>query len=124
MNYKDPLYKTDLPTYTNTNYDTNIDNSYNLHNLFTLKNIKFNKFNKFNIKYDATYISIYLNNKLIFNNKFKLHIIDMQNYSIIYNKISIGNNITDISNNLYNNNIELLKLNGLEAQIKNFNYKH
>lgn len=124
LNYKDPLYKTDLPTYTNTNYDTNIDNSYNLHNLFTLKNIKFNKFNKFNIKYDATYISIYLNNKLIFNNKFKLHIIDMQNYSIIYNKISIGNNITDISNNLYNNNIELLKLNGLEAQIKNFNYKH
>lgn len=124
LNYKDPLYKTDLPTYTNTNYDTNIDNSYNLHNLFTLKNIKFNKFNKFNIKYDATYISIYLNNKLIFNNKFKLHIIDMQNYSIIYNNISIGNNIIDISNDLYNTNIELLKLNGLEAQIKNINYKH
>lgn len=124
LDYKNPLYKTDLPTYNNTNHDDNIDNSYNLYNLFTLKNIKFNKFNKFDIKYNGTYISIYLNNKLIFNNKFKLHIIDMQDYSIINNNISIGNNITDISYNMYKNDIELLKLNGLEAQIKNFNYKH
>jgi hypothetical protein len=124
LNYKDPLYKIDLPTYNNINHDDNIDYSYNLYNLFTLKNIKFNKFNKFDIKYNGTYISIYLNNKLIFNNKFKLHIIDMQDYSIINNNISIGNNITDISYNMYKNDIELLKLNGLEAQIRNFNYKH
>lgn len=124
LNYKDPSYNTDLPTYNNTKHDDNIDMSYNLYNLFTLKNIKFNKFNKFDIKYNGTYISIYLNNKLIFNNKFKLHIIDMQDYSIINNNISIGNNIIDISYNMYNNHIELLKLNGLEAQIKNFNYKH
>tara|TARA_Y100001954_G_scaffold236526_2_gene297449 strand:+ start:5097 stop:7154 length:2058 start_codon:yes stop_codon:yes gene_type:complete len=125
LNYKDPSFNTDLPTYYNTNHDHNIDMSYNLYNLFTLKNIKFNKFNKFDIKYDGTYISIYLNNKLIFNNKFKLHIIDMQDYSIINNNISIGNNIIDISNSMYyNDNIELLQLNGLEAQIKNFNYKH
>jgi len=124
LNYNDPSYNIILPTYNNTNYDYNIDNSYNLYNLFTLKNIKFNKFNKFDIKYNGTYISIYLNNKLIFNDKFKLHIIDMQEYSIINNNISIGNNIIDISYSMYNDNIELLQLNGLEAQIKNFNYKH
>ena len=89
-----------------------------------MKNIKYNKFNNFNIKYNGTYISIYLNNRLIFNEKFKLNIIDFQKYSIINNNISIGNNITDISYDLYNNNIELLQLNGLEAQIKNFYYRH
>ena len=124
LNYNDPSYNTNLPTYNNTNTNINIDLSNNLYNLFTLKNIKYNKFNNFNIKYNGTYISIYLNNRLIFNEKFKLNIIDLQKYSIINNNISIGNNITDISYDLYNNNIQLLKLNGLEAQIKNFYYRH
>lgn len=124
LNYNDPSYNTNLPTYDSTDKNTNIELSDNLYNLFTLKNIKYNKFNNFKINYDGTYISIYLNKRLIFNEKFKLNIIDHNKYSIINNDISIGNNITDISYNLYNKNIELLRINGLEAQIKNFYYKH
>lgn len=124
LNINDISYNTNLPTYNNHKYNNNNDLSNNLHNLFTLKNIKYNKFNNFNIKYDGTYISIYLNNRLILNEKFKLTIINFENYNIRYNNISIGNNIIDVSYNLYNNNIELLKMNGLEAQIKNFYYKH